>query len=267
MTNTDVEKRANLPIGVFDSGLGGISVLRELVATLPGEDFRFFGDSANAPYGTRPPADVVRLSQAIVDRFLSIPVKAIVIACNTATSAAAATLRSEHPDLPIIGIEPAVKPALSYVREHGGDVVVMATPLTLQEKKFADLLQRLGARLRVHKVLAPDLVEFVEKGQSLSPQAEQYIRGLLDPYRGSLGALVLGCTHYPFARPLFRKIIGPSIPIFDGSDGAARQLRRELQADHILRDRADGGSVNFENSAGQAQVDLSRKLFTMDLGE
>lgn len=258
--------RADLPIGVFDSGVGGISVLRRLVADLPGEDFRFFGDSANAPYGTRTPEDVLRLSSAIVEKFLALPVKAIVIACNTATSAAAATLRREHPDLPIIGIEPAVKPALSFVRAHGGDVVVMATPLTLRERKFAELLGRLGAGLRVHKVPAPRLVELVEAGQAVSSESEEYVRTLLSPYLDHLGALVLGCTHYPFALPVFRKIVGKNIPIFDGADGVARQLRRELTAAGTLRNREKGGSVVFGNSAGRQQIELSHHLFTVDLG-
>ena len=258
--------RADLPVGVFDSGVGGISVLRRLVDELPGEDFRFFGDSANAPYGTRPPQQVLDLSRAIVGRFLALPVKAIVIACNTATSAAAATLRAEHPGLPILGIEPAVKPALEYVRAHGGDVVVMATPLTLREKKFSDLLGRLGAGLRVHRLPAPDLVEAVEAGKNEDPATEDYLRGLLAPYLPTMGALVLGCTHYPFALPLFEKILGPDIPVYDGARGVARQLRRELAAHDLLRGRDSGGHVSFASSLpGKAPIDLSERLFSMDL--
>ncbi len=258
--------RADLPVGVFDSGVGGISVLRRLVDQLPGEDFCFFGDSANAPYGTRPPRQVLDLSRTIVGRFLAMPVKAIVIACNTATSAAAATLRAEHPGLPIIGIEPAVKPALEYVRAHGGDVVVMATPLTLREKKFSDLLDRLGAGLRVHRLPAPDLVEAVEAGKNEDPATEEYLRGLLAPYLPTMGALVLGCTHYPFALPLFEKILGPDIPVYDGARGVARQLRRELAAHDLLRGRDGGGHVSFASSLrGKAPIDLSERLFSMDL--
>ena len=260
--------RAELPIGVFDSGVGGISVLKRLVARLPGEDFRFFGDSANAPYGTRPPQEVLGLSEAIVDRFLALPVKAIVIACNTATPAASATLRQEHPEIPIIGIEPAVKPALEYVRAHGGDVVVMATPLTLRERKFADLLERLHAGTRVHRLPAPELVEFVEAGKNTAPETEDYLRGLLEPFLPDLGALVLGCTHFPFAWPLFRSIVGLGVPIIDGGDGVARELRRELDSRGLLRDRESGGSVDFSNSEkGQDKLDLSRRLFAMRLGD
>ncbi len=265
MAGTVRSNPADLPIGVFDSGVGGISVLRRLVQRLPGEDFLFFGDSANAPYGTRTPDDVLRLSEAIVDRFLQVPVKAVVIACNTATSAAASTLRAAHPDLPTLGIEPAVKPALEYVRAHGGDVVVMATPLTLREKKFADLLDRLGAGVRVHRLPAPRLVELVEAGKADDPATERYLRGLLAPYMPDLGALVLGCTHYPFALPLFRRIVGPGVPIFDGADGVARQLRRELDAHGLLRARQAGGTVGFDNS-DPGQIALGHKLFMADLG-
>lgn len=260
------DSRADRPIGVFDSGVGGISVLKRLVRRLPGEDFLFFGDSANAPYGTRTKEEVLGLSEAIVRRFLDVPVKAIVIACNTATSAAAATLRREHPQLPILGIEPAAKPALAWTREHGGDVVVMATPLTLREEKFSALLDRLKAGTRVHRLPAPDLVELVEAGKNTDPATEEYLRGLLKPYLPDLGALVLGCTHFPFAWPLFRAIIGPDVPIFDGGDGVARELVRELGARGILRDRTSGGTVRFDNS-DPGQIELGRRLFGMELGD
>jgi glutamate racemase len=255
------------PIGVFDSGVGGISVLKRLVVHLPHEHFDFFGDSANAPYGTRPAQQVRDLSEAIVNHFMDMGVKAIVIACNTATSAAAQTLRVEHPDMPIIGIEPAVKPAVEHARQVGGDVVVMATQLTLAEKKFADLLHRVQGSVPVHKVPAPQLVELVEAGKTDTPETEQYLRSLLNPYLPTMSSLVLGCTHYPFAKPLFRRIVGPSVQIIDGSDGVARELDRQLRARSLSAPDSQTGSVRFANSApGDTQIKLSERLFAMDLG-
>ncbi len=254
-------------IGVFDSGVGGISVLKQLVAHLPHENFDFFGDSANAPYGTRPPEQVLHLSEVIVRHFLDMGVKAIVIACNTATSAAAHDLRAQYPDLPILGIEPAVKPAVEHARRVGGDVVVMATQLTLAETKFARLLERVQGSVPVHKVPAPQLVELVEAGKMDAPETERYLRSLLAPYLASMSSLVLGCTHYPFVKPVLRRIVGPSVQIIDGSDGVARELDRQLQARHLAAPATQTGVVRFANSApGDTQIKLSDRLFHMDLG-
>ena len=163
-------ERTELPVAVFDSGLGGISVLRALVRRMPGEDFLYFGDSANAPYGVRPAAEVRELTQSVIARLYARGIKAAVIACNTATAAAIGTLRAAFSDIPVIGIEPALKPAAAQHRH----VLVLATPLTLREEKFAALMQRCAASAEILPLPCPELVEFVERGELDSPALTAY---------------------------------------------------------------------------------------------
>ena len=184
-------------IAVFDSGVGGISVLRHLLRRMPGERFLYYGDSANAPYGTRSREEVKKLTFAAVETLMEQGIKALVVACNTATSAAIADLRQAYPDTIVIGIEPALK--LAAERFPGGRIGVMATPMTLREEKFEALLHRYGETSQVYKLPAPGLVELVESGRGDSPQMDTLMETLLSPYRGQLDAVVLGCTHYPFA--------------------------------------------------------------------
>ena len=232
-------------IAVFDSGVGGISVLRQLVKLLPGERFLYFGDSANAPYGTRPTEEVRALTFAAVERLYSeYPIKALVLACNTATAAAVKELRQAYPDRIIIGIEPAVKLAADHF--PGGRVGVMATQVTLREEKFDTLLHRWDGCCSMAKIPAPGLVELVEAGKGDSPEAEALLRPILEPYAGQLDALVLGCTHYPFAAKTIAKILGPGTALLDGGEGTARETRRRLQAQDLLENGT--GSVLITNS-------------------
>ena len=232
-------------IAVFDSGVGGISVLRQLVKLLPGERFLYFGDSANAPYGTRPTEEVRALTFAAVERLYSeYPIKALVLACNTATAAAVKELRQAYPDRIIIGIEPAVKLAADHF--PGGRVGVMATQVTLREEKFDTLLHRWDGCCSMAKIPAPGLVELVEAGKGDSPEAEALLRPILEPYAGQLDALVLGCTHYPFAAKTIAKILGPGTALLDGGEGTARETRRRLQAQNLLENGT--GSVLITNS-------------------
>lgn len=248
------------PIGVFDSGLGGISVLKELHKLMPNEDFIFFGDSKNAPYGTKTVEEVQNLSQQIVTKFLQQNVKAVVIACNTATSAAAKKLRLTYPELPIIGLEPAVKPA-TLLKPHA-KILVMATELTLREVKFNDLIQQFANQAIIYKLPASKLVEFIEKGDTSSVELHAYLLDLLTPYCQKVDAVVLGCTHFPFARRVIQEIMGPDTAIIDGGNGAARELKRVLQVKDLLQDHTHAGSVCFENSLQtQTEIQLSRKLF------
>ena len=171
----------NSPILVFDSGVGGVSVLRSLVRELPDEDFVYFGDSANAPYGPRSTEEIRALTLENLTRLKEeFDFKAAVIACNTATSAAIGDLRAAWPELPILGIEPALKPAAD--RHPGGTVVVMATETTLREEKFAALTRRIESRCRVVSLPCPELVEFVERGETDSPALEDYLRQTLAPF-------------------------------------------------------------------------------------
>ena len=245
------------PIGVFDSGLGGISVLRACTALLPQEDFLFFGDSANAPYGEKSLAQVRRLTIAAVDRLLAQGVKAVVVACNTATSAAIHDLREAYPDTIVIGIEPALK--LAYDRYHGGGIGVMATPMTLREEKFEALMHRYDQSCRVYKIPAPGLVELVERGQADSPEAESLLRELFAPYQGKLDEVVLGCTHYPFAAKAISRVLGSGVALLDGGDGTARETRRRLAEAGLLENGT--GEVILTNSLPDESIlELSRKL-------
>ena len=244
-------------IAVFDSGLGGISVLRHLRRLMPGENFLYFGDSANAPYGTRPTGDVRRLTLAAAERLTTeYPIKALVVACNTATAAAIEDLRRVYPDLIVIGIEPALKLAADHY--PGGNIGVMATQVTLREEKFDTLLHRFDADCAVYKIPAPGLVELVEAGKAEAEETVEFLRELLTPYVGKLNALVLGCTHYPFAAKAIAKVMGPNTVLLDGGEGTARETKRRLTAAGLLREGT--GSLRWLNTSGDAMTDLAAKL-------
>ena len=243
-------------IAVFDSGVGGISVLRELTALMPEENYLYFGDSANAPYGDRPTAQVRSLTLAAAEALMARGIKALVVACNTATAAAIQTLRETYPDTVIIGIEPALK--LAADRFPTGRIGVMATQVTLREEKFAHQVERFPD-IRLSLIPAPGLVELIEAGKADAPEAEALLRTLLAPYVGKLDALVLGCTHYPFAAGQIAEILGPGTVLLDGGAGTARQTRRCLEAAGLLR--TGEGSVQIENSsADPALLALSMNL-------
>ena len=244
-------------IAVFDSGVGGISVLRHLRRELPDERFLYFGDSANAPYGTRPTAEIRELTLAAAEKLVDRGLKALVVACNTATAAAIEDLRKRYPDLIVIGIEPALKPASD--RFPGGTVGVMATPATLREEKFARLLHRFADHCQVVKLPAAGLVELVEAGKGNGAEAEALLRPLLEPYRGKLNAVVLGCTHYPFAAETISRLLGPETVLLEGGPGTARETKRRLAAAGLLYDGP--GEIMMENSLNCARTaQLCRSL-------
>lgn len=251
---------ADRPIGVFDSGQGGLTVLSRLVDLMPNEDYVFYGDSANAPYGVKSKEEVYQLAKRVVDELIDKhQVKAVMIACNTATSAAADRLRREY-SLPIIGIEPAVKPAAE--ENPGRRVVAMATPLTLEQDKFNQLVAECAEPGQVVKVPAPKLVELIEKGQTDSPAIYQYLEELLAPYVGKAAGVVLGCTHFPFAKQAIQEILGPQAKVYDGAIGAAAEVKRQLASRDELNDSSQPGQILFENSA-PAGADLSKRLYAL----
>lgn len=231
-------------IAVFDSGIGGISVLRELVKQMPNEKYLYFGDSANAPYGEKTTEQVRQLTLAAAEKLMARGVKALVVACNTATSAAITQLRKIYPDKIIVGIEPALKMAAD--RFPGGRVGVMATPVTLREEKFSLQAERFSD-VQLHMVPVPELVRLIEDGHQDDAQVEQLLSAVLGPYAGKLDAVVLGCTHYPFAVKTIRKILGANTAILDGGEGTARETRRRLEAEGLLSDGP--GEVQIESSA------------------
>ena len=237
-------------IAVFDSGVGGISVLRHLRRIMPGERYLYYGDSANAPYGPRTTEEIRQLSLAVAEKVLAQGCKALVVACNTATSAAIDTLRQKYPETIIIGIEPALK--IASDRFPGGTVGVMATPATLREEKFARLLRRFEDHCRVVKLPAAGLVELVEAGKGNGAEAEDLLRPLLGPYSGKLDAVVLGCTHYPFAAEAISRLLGQDTALLDGGAGTARETRRRLEAAGLLNDGP--GQIVIENSSGCPEI-------------
>ena len=242
-------------IGFFDSGVGGISVLHEARKLLPNEHFLFFGDNLNAPYGPRPLEEIRALSAAGIERLLSRNVKAIVIACNTATSAYAEIIRTAHPELPIVGMEPALKPA--HFARHGGKVIVLATDATLRLKKFERLMGLYGDD--VITVVGRGLVELVESGKARSPEASARLEALLGEYRGrQIDAIVLGCTHFPFLREPIQRLF-PQAELFDGVRGTARRLKYLLDVNGLRSDDAPG-SVEYQSSAGPEAIALMRRL-------
>ena len=242
-------------IGLFDSGVGGISVLHEVRRLLPNENLLFFGDNANAPYGPRPLEEIRSLSAAGIGRLLARGVKAIVIACNTATSAYAEIVRAQHPELPIVGMEPALKPA--HFARHGGKVIVLATDATLRLSKFENLMARYGDDAIC--VVGRGLVELVEGGLSRSPRAEARVRELLEPYADmQIDAVVLGCTHFPFLREPIQRMF-PQAQLFDGREGTALRLKSLLEQNGLRSDDAPG-SVEYQSSGGEEAVALMRRL-------
>ncbi len=234
-------------IGVFDSGVGGISVLRELIQIMPNENYLYFGDSIHAPYGTKKLEEVRALTIKNVQALLERGAKSIVVACNTATSAAVAILRKMYPDLPLVGIEPAIKPAVFAC--PGQRVVVMATPMTLCQEKFQKLMWKYEDVAQIIPLPCPGLMEFVERGDLESEELHKYLTELLWGVRKeNIAAIVLGCTHYPFARGMISDVVGKEVAIFDGGNGTAREMRRRLMVVGKLSDAKNRGSVEFLNS-------------------
>ena len=242
-------------IAVFDSGVGGISVLRHLIRYLPGERFLYFGDSANAPYGSRTTEEVRQLTLAAVKKLTTeYPVKAVVIACNTATAAAVKQVRSAYPDLIVIGIEPALKVAADHF--PGGRIGVMATEVTLREEKFDSLLHRFDENCTIVKIPAPGLVQLIEAGKVDTEETEQLLRQILGDYIGKLDALVLGCTHYPFAAKAISRVLAGQTVLLEGGDGTAREtLRRLAEAD--LLEEGEGEVLILNSTEDEHMIQLS----------
>ena len=255
MTNKDKA------IGVFDSGLGGISVLKELVKSMPNEKFIYYGDSANAPYGIKTKEEITKRCIDIIEFFLNKGVKAIVIACNTATSAAANILREKYIDIPIIGMEPALKVAADG--KNNNTIVVMATPLTLKEKKFNDLMSRYADDNTVIKMPCPELVNIVENDllddkEVVNNQLKEYYKELdMD----EINSVVLGCTHFVFYKDYMEKLLDNGIKIIDGNKGTTNHLKEILRERGELKSKDSQESVEIYNSSTDEKfIMLSKKL-------
>lgn len=256
----DKKDKMDQPIGVFDSGVGGISVLRELVALMPNEDYIYLGDSKNAPYGTKTLKEVQQMTCRDAAYLVERGVKALVVACNTATSAAITILRQQYQGIPVIGIEPALKPAV--LSKKNPKVLVMATPMTLREEKFHNLMEQYRSKARIIPLPCPGLVEFVERGELDGPEFEAFLKELFSVHiKYPVDCAVLGCTHYPLVRPVIQKVLGSHVAVFDGGAGTARETRRRLLEYGWLNSADRTGTVEFENSLKSEKIlELSRFL-------
>ena len=214
-------------IGVFDSGLGGLSVWREIVRQLPHEQTLYLADQAHVPYGSRRLAEVQELVESSVRFLIKHGAKIVVIACNTASAAALHHLRRTFPQVPFVGMEPAIKPAIEQTR--AGVVAVIATQATFQGKLFASLMERFAGDARVLTQACPGLVQAIESGALDTPETQALLRQYLSPLiRAGADQLVLGCTHYPFLRPAIERIVGESVTVIDPAPSVAHQTRRVL---------------------------------------
>lgn len=243
------------PIGIFDSGMGGLSVLRELMAIMPCEDYIYYGDNKNAPYGVKGEAEILRLTRSAIDLLYESNIKALVIACNTATSAAAAALRAEA-IIPIVGMEPALKSAA--LSGLDGAILVMATPLTLYQEKFGLLMSKYGQN--AIPVPCKGLMEFVERGDRDSAALNDYLHALFEPYRNvKLAGVVLGCTHYIFIKDAIARAL-PGVPQFDGNAGTARRLKSLLEERGALRMEGEGGATLMTSGDTRTVLPLMKAL-------
>ncbi len=247
---------AKEPVGVFDSGVGGISVLGALRRELPGEDFLYYGDTANAPYGTKPAEQVMDCVQRVVRLMLGRGIKALVIACNTATAVAAARLRQEL-SIPVIGMEPALKPA--HEMRRGGSILVLATPVTLRLPKFAALMEKYGEG--AIPVPCPGLMELVE-AERLDEAARCAAERIAGSGAEQVDAVVLGCTHYVFLRERLRRLLPETTALVDGNLGTARQLRRVLAERSLLNPAAQGRCELLTSGDEAAVLPVMRRLMS-----
>jgi glutamate racemase len=257
----DMQNKINssiAPIGVFDSGVGGISVLKHIRALMPHESLIYVADSKHAPYGNQTPEFIKDRSFQLAEFLLKQGAKALVVACNTATAAAVAGLRERYPDLLIIGMEPAVKPAVAATKT--GVVGVLATSGTLKSAQFAALLEHYGQGVQVVTQACVGLVECVEKGELTSPSTfallTQYVQPLLD---AKADTIVLGCTHYPFVRALIEDLVGKDVVLIDTGVAVAKHLKHRLQENQLLCIEAESGNVSFwsNNLAADAEKVMS----------
>ncbi len=249
----------NRPIGVFDSGVGGVTILREIENLLPHEDLLYFADTANIPYGNKSPAEIARLAADVSEFLISRKAKIVVVACNTASVAGLTHLRESYA-VPFVGIVPAVKPAAeSSNRKRIG---VMATDTTLASEILDSLVHKFASDTIVVRQVCPGLVDLVERGQVEGPEAESLLRRYLEPLvAAQVDTVVLGCTHYPFLRGPIEAIVGESIAVIDPALPVARQVARVLSANELRANRERKGKTRFFTSGDEGIfADLLRKL-------
>lgn len=235
------------PIGIFDSGVGGLSILKAIRKTLPNESVLYFGDQAHIPYGPRPKEQIQSFSVAITRFLYHRGAKLIVVACNTASAAALHHLRGLFPEIPIVGMEPAVKPAAETTQT--GKVGVLATPTTLAGELYASVVERFGKNVNIFTSTCPGLVEQIEAGQLDSPKTRKILEEALQPMLESgIDTVVIGCTHYPFVIPVIKSLTGPDVRIIDPAPAIARQVKRLLEQRELLNTRKSQEILQYYTS-------------------
>ena len=239
-------------IGVYDSGFGGLSVWRELRRLLPNESLTYLGDGKNCPYGGRSREAIIGYAEEAVERLLSEGVKMVVVGCNTATTAAIDHLRERWPELPIVGLEPAVKPACLTTRSR--KIAVLATEHSLKSDMFIRTASRYADDVEVVKVVGRDFVEIVESSEEHTERAERAVRTVVEPLVGlGVDKIVLGCTHYPFLRPLIEDVVaGHDIEVIDSGEAVARRVKWLLERYDIAADERHAAELKFCTFADEA---------------
>ena len=254
-----------LPIGFLDSGIGGLSVMRQALKELPNENFIFYGDNKNAPYGERSEEEIRQLTYACGEKLLAEGIKMLVIACNTMTTIAVRSLRDEY-KIPVVSIEPAIKPAL--LAENSTNVVVFATPATLSQKRYLSLKDRVGHKERLIDVPCEGLAGIIEKGDFESNELKEYVTKKLTPYKDTdISGIVIGCTHYSFIAPLIKhtakEVLGHDVELFDGLFGTVRQVKRVLAEKDLLNDSVEKGTVRLITSGTEHNIEIMKKILDM----
>jgi glutamate racemase len=245
-------ERQFAPIGVFDSGLGGLSVLQEIRTMLPSEDLVYVADSAYCPYGTRTPQEILERSVAMSEALYAIGVKLTVVACNTACSVALEDLRARFP-LPIVGLEPAVKPAIEETKS--GKIAVIATPATVSGTRLKNLVQLHGGEIEVRLVAAPGWVDLVESGEIRGEIARKAVANLISPLLAAgVDTLVLGCTHYPFLRGVIDDITCGHVRVIDSGEAIARRTRDLLDWGAMCRNHGHDGALRILTTGDAAAM-------------
>jgi glutamate racemase len=251
------------PIGIFDSGVGGISVLRAIREQMPGESIVYFGDQGHIPYGPRSLEEIQSFSEAITRFLLEQGAKIIVVACNAASAAALKFLRGKFPDVPFVGMEPAVKPAAEYT--HTGRVGVLATPATFQGALYASVVERFANGVELFQDTCPGLVQQIEQGNLEGEATRKILENALRPMlEKNIDTVVLGCTHYPFVIPLIQRIAGENVRVIDPAPAVARQTGRLLEASGRRNSSGSKGRLRFYTSGDPDEL---RALLPMLLGE
>lgn len=254
------------PIGIFDSGIGGLTVLAEIRKIMPHEELIYYADSANLPYGEKPMDKILELSKNIVNLLRSKGCKIIVIACNTASAAALKPLREMYPDFPFVGMEPAVKPAAEQTQTK--TVGVLATPATFQGELYASVVERFAQDVTVIRQPCPGLVQQIEAGKLHTHDTEGMLRGWIEPMlQKNIDALVLGCTHYPFVKDLIKKIAGENVRLIDPAPAVAKQVQRILEQKDLLVSGTKAADVTYYTSGDSEQLKQTLMMLEMKPGE